>query len=170
MQALPELRCMRDMDILVTPEAADEAQQRLIEGRWEPGVLQGPEHHHLDGLERTIDGLRLGLEVHRRVTLSLPLDFDDWRQSAVPCRGALAPSRLNRVWHAYTHGCCLDLLCSENFHLAWLADIVTLVEASTDDELAALRRWDHFWNALAWLGQLVSFEPRIQALMNHGNH
>lgn len=64
----PELRPMRDVDVLVQPDRADEAQSILREiGFKAPEHHSGYmyEHHHLPGANVEREGLNVSIEIHR---------------------------------------------------------------------------------------------------------
>ncbi|MFW6198806.1 MAG: nucleotidyltransferase family protein [Acidobacteriota bacterium] len=138
----PDLRPMRDIDLLVRPVDAERAQAALADIGFTrpPSPMHGldPAHHHLAGVTRHVDGIELGVEVHRRLKLRNDFRptgrFDEFAPRAQACRVHGATARTlgpeDMLWHVYRHA--FNAANREPLRLVWLADLVGIVERWLD--------------------------------------
>ncbi|MGI9316714.1 MAG: nucleotidyltransferase family protein [bacterium] len=108
----PELRPMSDIDLLVAPEQAEQAQQHLrdlgyVAENRKVGFPDG--HHHLPMASRTLDGVPIHIEVHRDalsgdVANSIQLDnltapLTDFEIAGVQCHSLGHTDMLRHLCH-----------------------------------------------------------------------
>ena len=130
-------RPMRDIDVLVEETEAEKVRNLLIDLGFEdydhPEV--DAEHHHLNPLVKSVDGLQVSVEVHRQL-LPAQLQAPRWSYSALIKRaeqfkvGGVDAFTLNledTLHYLYLHGFKLPLTY-EPFRLIHVADLVSLVE------------------------------------------
>jgi hypothetical protein len=138
----PGLRPMRDIDLLVAPEAAERAHRALIEAGFplhpHSAAAVPDNHHHLPALCCRRDGLDIEIELHRNVLVRAEprrLFYADLAPRAIEVRAGdvvlRSMSREDTLWLVYRHAFCMPLRW-EPFRLIWVADIVTLVERWLD--------------------------------------
>lgn len=130
-------RPMRDIDIFVDKRDAIDAQEHLFNLGFsrEKNPEIGDDHHHLDPLVKTIEGLPLSIEVHREL---LPEQLNDhsWCYeilSKTPETFSLCGieaqtlSLENTLHYLYLHGLRAPLTY-EPYRLIHVADLVSFVE------------------------------------------
>lgn len=130
-------RPMRDIDILVEETEAEDVRKLFIDLGFEdydhPEV--DAEHHHLNPLVKSVDGLQVSVEVHRQL-LPTQLHGPRWSYSTLRKRaepfevGGVNAFTLNledTLHYLYLHGFKLPLTY-EPFRLIHVADLVSLVE------------------------------------------
>lgn len=145
---LPGLRPMSDLDILVGPERAAEAQQLLRQNGYQLNPEAEPvsaDHRHLPVLMVEREGLTISIEIHRRLSSGLRMaagkSFADLWAGALrfSVKGqtayCLCPADL--LWHLYHHA------IAEHTRLIRLVDITAVAEHYAEDiDWAALRHTD----------------------------
>jgi hypothetical protein len=142
----PELRPMRDIDLLVSQDKLLQAQQILHDLGWRPEEHDLPDdYYHLPPLGKILDGLPVTIELHRNL---LPLHARYPRWPLEKSWNAARAGRINgRVFHTlsledtlrsvYLHGFQAPLTY-EPFRLIHVADMVTLTEKYLD-----VMNWEH---------------------------
>ncbi|OQX20515.1 MAG: hypothetical protein BWK76_01085 [Desulfobulbaceae bacterium A2] len=174
------LRPMRDIDLLVRHEQAQQAQDMLLNNGFSPSRAPRPvDHFHLPSLHTTVDAVPVCIELHTGLFPACPpgyrhQDFDDLRQRAAvfslpDATEALTLGNEDMLWHVFNHGLRMPLTY-EPFKLVTAADIITLVEmrvATMDwprigreypEVLAALPQFHHL---SPWSKQVLARLPNI---------
>jgi hypothetical protein len=134
----PDLRPMRDIDLLVREADLDRAQALLLELGFQPSPAheQMPEeHHHMQPVIKKIDGLHVSVELHRDLLPASPR-HQPWplEKSWTVAKPMEIGGRLARILapeQALLHGCLHNFqapLNYEPFRLIHAADMVTLAE------------------------------------------
>ena len=133
----PDLRPMRDIDLLVRKKDLDRAKRLLLElGYRQKQDHDIPEHYyHLPPLVKTIDGLMISIELHHNL---LPLDpayprwplekcFASGRPISIEGSETVSLNLEDNLYYLYLHGFCSPLTYEE-FRFVHVADIVSLTE------------------------------------------
>lgn len=133
----PCLRPMRDIDLLVRPEQATQAQELLIEMGFIGSTAPRPaDHFHLPSLYKKVDSHYVCIELHHGLFPDCPpyylkQHFDILHKRAIPFlvheTTAYTLSNEDMLWHVFNHGLRMPLTY-EAFRLVSVADIFTLVE------------------------------------------
>ena len=136
------LRPMRDIDLLLSREQAQPAQDLLVDQGFSISNAPRPtDHFHLPSLHKTVDGLHLCVELHHGLFPDCPPyyrrhDFGSLRPRAISFdllgSPALTLSHEDMLWHIFQHGFHMPLTY-EPFRLIAVADIITLVEKKLHD-------------------------------------
>lgn len=136
------LRPMRDIDLLVRKSDLERAQAILVELGYRPAEDHAipDDYYHLVPMEKVIDGLPVGIELHHNL-LPLhpqyplwPLDrsFSSSREIMVGGSCARTLSLTDTLYYVYLHGFQAPLTY-EPYRLMHVADIVSLVEKYTTE-------------------------------------
>lgn len=133
----PALRPMRDIDILVRKEHAELAQGLLTRSGFVESTAPIPaDHHHLPSLYKTVDDVKMCVELHRGlypdITPHYPaIDFDAFLDSARKVRvgktEALVFGHEEMLHYLYQHAFHAPLTY-EPYKLISAADIISYVE------------------------------------------
>lgn len=138
----PELRPMRDIDLLVQERNLETAADALAK----QGFIQEEDHdiphdyYHLPPMQKAVDGLPISIEVHHRLLPPHP-DYPMW--SFTSFQDALFPFRIDdtkattlnsedNLHYLYLHGIRAPLTY-EPFRLIHIADLVSLTESRFAD-------------------------------------
>ncbi|MBT7067033.1 MAG: nucleotidyltransferase family protein [Verrucomicrobia bacterium] len=170
----PALRPMRDIDLLIHPDVAVEAQSTLASlGYKVPPAYPGKQlidHHHLPPCVRVVDGLSVCIELHHRPLYaerpSPASAFDalyaDARPVTVGTVGALTPPLEALLWQTYRHGLACPVL-HEPFCLKDVADTYSLLDAYHDvlDWPGLRTRRPRLMAALRMLHHLAPLSPAV---------
>jgi len=167
----PELRVMRDVDLLVRAPEADRAQSLLLELGFHPPTYDLPaDHAHLPAVKKVVEGLPVSVEMHRQLfsadTHLGVITYDDLAPLAQSfgLYGATAYTlgREDMLWHVYAHAFATPLTY-EPLRLVWAADLVSLVEAWVDvmDWDTVQRRYRRAFNALPMLHHLTPWSDGV---------
>lgn len=133
----PGLRPMRDMDILFSKDEVDRAQE-LLRGI---GFTQStapipPEHYHLPSLHKSIDDVKVCIELHRGLYSNCPpyypeVDFDRLLKSGLKIKIGVVEvftfSLEETLHYLYQHGFHAPLTY-ETYKLINAADIISFTE------------------------------------------
>jgi hypothetical protein len=133
----PDLRPMRDIDLLVRRNDLEKAENILLElGYHQKQNHEIPEgYYHLPPLEKTIEGLPVTIELHHNL---LPLDpsyprwpleksFDSVQPITIKGIETATLNLEDNLYYLYLHGFCSPLTYEE-FRFIHVADIVSLTE------------------------------------------
>lgn len=133
----PDLRPMRDIDLLVRKNDLERAESILLErGYRQKQDHDIPEHYyHLPPLVKTIDGLPISIELHHNL---LPLDpayprwplekcYETGRPISIEGFETVSLNLEDHLYYLYLHGFCSPLTY-EKFRYVHVADIVSLTE------------------------------------------
>lgn len=161
----PSLRPMRDMDILLSEDDVDKAQELLRRS----GFTQSqspipPDHHHLPSLMKTVDGVAVCIELHRGLYPNCPpyypeVDFDRLLNSARKIQvGEMEAFTFNdeeMLHYLYQHALHAPLTY-ERFKLINMCDIISFTEQNslTLDWKKIRNDFPLLYNALPLLGQV----------------
>lgn len=167
----PYLRPMRDVDLLVPADRADEAWRLLRASGFSPtGPDPGRRHHHLQSLVASMDGVPVYVEIHKRLLGAIPfvapVRYDGLvaRAQTFTCgeRQARTLGREDMLWHVYAHAFAIDVL-RPDVRLICVADLVAAVDAWVDvlDWDRLRRRYPRLVRALPHLGQIVPWAPPV---------
>ena len=133
----PGSRPMRDIDLLCREQDVITVRDLLLGLGFcttkDPAI--GPDHHHVEPLVKTIEGLPLAIELHRKL---LPGESDDKRWSYETLRERSVSFQINGIqartlslehtlYYLYLHGLRAPLTY-EPFRLIHVADLVSFVE------------------------------------------
>lgn len=137
----PEMRPMRDLDILLTKEDAAFAHRLLQKHGFVYSAEKSPQgYYHLPALLTTIGGMQICVELHHGLFPDDPpyyqqLTYADLYKKALPFTvggiTAFCPGPEDMLYHLYQHGFHAPLTF-EPYKLISLADIVNLVEQKTE--------------------------------------
>jgi hypothetical protein len=135
------LRPMRDIDLLLTRQQANQGRNLLLaQGYSEPTAIP-KDHFHLPPLQKNVDGLLVSIELHHGLFPNLPpyyprRNFSELLSRAVPftVNGTTAWTlgTEDMIWHLFEHGLHMPLVY-ESFRLIAVADLITLVENRLDE-------------------------------------
>lgn len=137
------LRPMRDIDLLLRKEQAQQAQTLLVQaGFTESNAPRPDDHFHLPSLHKKVGGMPVCIELHHALFPDCPPyyqkhDFDSLRRRAMTFDLLGAPAALtlgheDMLWHVFQHGFRMPLTY-EPFKLISAADIITLVEIRLEE-------------------------------------
>ncbi|MDK9709108.1 MAG: nucleotidyltransferase family protein [Desulforhopalus sp.] len=166
------LRPMRDIDLLLPPDKAQQAQDLLIaRGYAASNAPQPIDHFHLPSLHTTIDGLTVCIEIHLRLFPDCPPyyrrhDFASLRPRAVLFNlagwQALTLGHEDMLWHVFHHGFHAPLTY-EPFKLIAAADIITLIETRwmEIDRQVMEAEYPEVLRALPLLGCLTPWQDQV---------
>lgn len=161
----PELRPMRDIDILVPPPESTRLHEMLQKIGYRKVDEVPWDHHHLSTLQKQVDGLQVAIEIHHDV-----FHFS-WRGKAANLEDQMRMSRACEVdgvpaqtlcleemlWHTYQH------MISGPIRLNAVADMVTLAERYVDeiDWCKIANTFPEVLNVLALFHPHSPFVPRV---------
>ncbi len=167
----PGLRPMRDIDLLVPPSQARQAQSLLISlGYHESSPTGFPHlaHHHLPPVSQVVGGLTVSVELHHRLLLhGRSSDFESlWSTKLcfdLDGREAFTLAPVETLWHIYRHSFGFPLI-SEPMRLIWVADFVSVVEKYLEqiDWPDLQRCYPQLWNILPLFHSLTPWSERVQ--------
>jgi hypothetical protein len=136
------LRPLRDLDILVPIQDAERAYQMLSDVGFAlaPAPMHGLScyHQHLAPVERNVDGLTIGLDLHVNLFFRFKayglsqVNYNELKRDAIPfhlgdCTAyTLSPETM--LWHLYHHGFSAPPRVASRGRLLGAADIISLVE------------------------------------------
>ncbi|MFT5701995.1 MAG: hypothetical protein ACI8ZB_004900 [Desulforhopalus sp.] len=133
----PYLRPMRDMDILLSENDVDKAQEVLVKSGFTQSRSPIPaDHHHLPSLMKTVDGVAVCIELHRGLYPNCPpyypeIDFDSLLKSARKIKvGEMEAFTFNdeeMLYYLYQHALHAPLTY-EGFKLINICDIISFTE------------------------------------------
>jgi len=135
----PEMRPMRDVDILVKEADAPRAQAQLgkLGFTLQPNLseMSWAKHPHLYPMERCEAGMTVSVEIHHRLfpktRYHRRIGLEDLASEAITFQiGEVCARTLgveDMLWHVYRHACGPPLLASP-LRLIWIADLVSLVD------------------------------------------
>ncbi len=158
----PRLRPMSDIDLLVSKKDSQRGQALLLElGFHLASGHETPDgHHHLPIVQRRVEGVNVGIELHHNLTRALTAHtrFEALYPSALSFEiegvSAKALSYENMLAHTYHHAMDASI---QPFRLIWIADMVSLVECYTEQ-----MDWDtlppKIYNALSVINCLLPIE------------
>lgn len=136
----PYLRPMRDMDILLSEQDVDKAQELLRESGFTQSESPIPkDHHHLPSLMKTVEGVKVCIELHRGLYPNCPpyypeVDFDSLLDSARKiCVGGMEAFTFNdeeMLHYLYQHA-LHPPLTYEPFKLINICDIISFTEKNS---------------------------------------
>jgi hypothetical protein len=150
----PELRPMRDLDLLVREADARRAQHILVELGFDTSPdrshILTPQHPHLEVARRWDEGMKISVEVHFRLyprSVYYPTHgFEDLFREAVPFQvDSVKANTLgveDMLGHVVRHACGPPLLGTP-LRFIHLCDVIGLVDkfAATMDWLKLIRRY-----------------------------
>ncbi|MBI5876704.1 MAG: nucleotidyltransferase family protein [Chloroflexi bacterium] len=171
----PDLRPMRDVDLLVRAPDAERAWRLLAQAGFalpeSPAHGLPARHHHLASAKRPMQGTTISIEIHQCVSLNeprrAPRTYDDWAAGSLPFEfggaAARAPAREELLWHVYRHALCMPL-GYEPLRLVWIADLTSLVErwATVLDWDIIKRQYRAVWRTLAHLDALTPWSDAVR--------
>ncbi|PHR26210.1 MAG: hypothetical protein COA36_12740 [Desulfotalea sp.] len=134
----PALRPMRDIDILLSRDEVDQAQELLRNvGFTQSTAAISPDHYHLPSLQKTVEDVQVCIELHRGLYPNCPpyypkVDFNNLLQSGRKITiGGTEVATFNHeetLHYLYQHG-FRSPLTYEKFKLVNAADIIGFTEA-----------------------------------------
>jgi hypothetical protein len=166
----PALRPMRDIDLLLAPDQAVRAQQVALSAGFDRhGTPTPDDHYHLPPLVKTVEGMKVCIEIHRALYPDCPpyypqTDFERLLDgSASFACGEVCCSTLGTeemLSHLYHHGFRMPL-SYEPYKLINAADLIGFVEMHADElDWPRLRREQpQLCAALAMLQHLAPWDP-----------
>ena len=164
--ARPQLRAMRDVDLLLRDVDIPRAEEALEAAGFSERIAARPGRHEVVTRVRTLHGFGISIDLHRRLgLLTLPLyaaaprqTFDElWDDSQPVTIGATTARALGKedlLRFVFRHGFCLQL-DEDRLRLVSIADAVTAMES--------------WLGSLDW-GQLRAHDPvayRGLAMLHH---
>ena len=168
----PALRPMRDIDLLVPEQDIEKAVFLLkqLGYRQEKCDVISENHHHLHPIKKTVQGLPITVEIHRRLfppgVTDTNWSFNELWNSRTPVNldtvPAMMPGLEFSLIYLYLHGLRAPLTY-EPFRLIHIADIMSFVESfceKIDWELTTSIFPDIF-NVLSSLHFLTPWEPTV---------
>ena len=172
----PRLRPMRDVDLLVRKTDARRALDVLIRCGFRPGTAIVPSHHHhLQGMEKTLKGATVTIELHHELMVRTPFikrcGYDDLICRSQPFDwGGLTCRTLGRedmLWHVYAHAFVINTLRPGAIRLLSVADLVHTTEAWIDqiDWERLPRQYARMLRALHVLNDLVPWSPHAAEVL-----
>ena len=164
----PYLRPMRDMDILLSENDVDQAQELLRNsGFTQSGAPIPKDHHHLPALIKTVEGVKICIELHRGLYPNCPpyypeVNFDNLLRSARKIQiGELEAFTFNdeeMLHYLYQHALHAPLTY-EPFKRINICDIVSFTEkhSLTMDWYRVEKDFPLLFNALPMLDQISPY-------------
>lgn len=143
----PGLRPMRDMDLLLHPDTVDIAQELLKKNGFTQATSPiPPDHFHLPSLHKTVDGVKICVELHRGLYPDCPpyypaVDFNELLKTAKAFAlddiTALTFNDEEMLHYLFQH-CFHAPLTYEPYKLINCADIIGFTEINFET-----LNWDH---------------------------
>jgi hypothetical protein len=171
------LRPMRDVDLLVRKDDAGRALDVLMRCGFRPGGTAVPSnHHHLQGMAKTLEGATVTIELHHELMVRTPFaetrGYDDLIRGSQPFewagRSYLTLGREEMVWHVYAHAFVINTLRPGAIRLLSVADLAHATEAWIDQiDWVHLRRQygGRLLGSLHVLHDLVPWSPRVAEVL-----
>jgi hypothetical protein len=176
--ARPELRAMRDVDLLLRDADIPRAETALHDAGLVQRTAAAPGRHEVVTRSRVENGFQIGIDLHRRLgMLTLPLYaaadrqtlddlWDDSQPVTVGTRTARALGREDLLRFVFRHGFCLQL-DEDRLRYVAIADAVTMLETWVDRlDFGRLRALDDVvFRGLSMLHHAVPLsQPVLEAL------
>ncbi len=172
------LRPMRDIDLLVSKEQGERAQEVLIGlGFTESSAPRPLDHFHLPSLHKSVEGIAVCIELHTDLFPHCPpyyrhADFDELAEQSLTLhigdQQAACLGHTDMLWHLFEHGLHMPLTY-EPFKLLAVADIITLVESK--HAVIDWQRLDqenpHIRRALPNLHFISPWQDHLHVLVGH---
>ncbi|MBE0582421.1 MAG: nucleotidyltransferase family protein, partial [Desulfofustis sp.] len=167
----PALRPMRDIDLLLAPEEAVRAQQVALSAGFDRhGTPTPDDHYHLPPLVKTVEGMKVCIEIHRALYPDCPpyyprTDFERLLAGSAPfacgdlCCATLGAEEM--LSHLYHHGFRMPL-SYEPYKLINAADLIGFVEQQAEalDWSRLRREQPQLCTALSMMQHLTPWDPQ----------
>jgi Uncharacterised nucleotidyltransferase len=175
------LRPMRDIDLLVSKEQGERAQEVLIGlGFTESSAPRPHDHFHLPSLHKSVECIAVCIELHTDLFPRCPpyyrhADFDELAgrslQLQINGQSAACLGHTDMLWHLFEHGLHMPLTY-EPFKLIAVADIITLVESkhAEIDWQRLDKENPHIRKALPNLHFISPWQEHAHGLVGHGRY
>ena len=172
----PQLRPMRDLDLMIRKADAGSAIGVLMRCGFSPCGAVPPGHHHEPPMARTLEGATITIELHHELMVRTPFDarraYDDLVRRSQPFGwGGTSLQTLgceDMLWHVYAHAFVINTLRPGAIRLLSVADLVHATETWIDRiDWAQLRRLygGRLPRSLHVLHDLVPCSPHVAEVL-----